>query len=151
MTQMQSFATMSRCFVKNWHCLKVNWCMPWFLSNNSCSKVDDSTCIYNVAQITKFSKVNVWCWLCFHIGFEKSTVTVNWLSLLLIGKHNYCCFWIMVMMMMSKEQHVLISEILILMEICCVIYIALLITQSYLLGKKLLPDSGFCKDRKSVV
>ena len=40
-------------------------------------------------------------------------VTVNWLSLLLIAKHNYCCFWIMVMMMMSKEQHVLISEILI--------------------------------------
>ena len=35
------------------------------------------------------------------------------------------------MMMMSKEQHVLISEILIMMEICCVIYIALLITQSY--------------------
>ena len=26
------------------------------------------------------------------------------------------------MMMMSKEQHVLISEILIMMEICCVIY-----------------------------
>ena len=48
------------------------------------------------------------------------------------------------MMMMSKEQHVLISEILIMMEICCVIYIALQITQSYLLGKKLLPDSGFC-------
>lgn len=50
-------------------------------------------------------------------------VTVNWLSLLLIAKHNYCCFWIMVMMMMGKEQHVLISEILIMMEIYCVIYI----------------------------
>ena len=71
-------------------------------------------------------------------------VTVNWLSLFFIAKHNYCCFWVMVMMMMSKEQHVLISEILIMMEICCVIYIALLITQSYLLvGKKLFPDSGF--------
>ena len=45
------------------------------------------------------------------------------------------------MMTMSKEQHFLISEIVIMMEIWCVIYIALLITQSYLLRKNLLPDS----------
>ena len=116
--------------------------MPWFLSYNSCSKwmiVHVFTMLHRSQNAAK---------LMYDVGCVSTLVlkkvTVKWLSLLLIVKHNYCCFWTMVMMMMSKEQHVLISEILIMMVICCVIYIALLITQRYQLGKKLLPDSGFC-------